>query len=101
MARMEMDCILKKMRLIFFNFIASVVENSLKLKLWFIFSSKIHLISSSLCSISISCTTKVLSSNLRQFLKNLKNHYDRSPLTFSLPETCKLVLTFEPLHEIL
>ena len=51
----------------FFKFVPSVLENSLKLRLWFIFSSKIHLISSSLCSISISCTTKVLSSNFRKF----------------------------------
>ena len=36
---------LKKMRLIFM-FIASVLANSLKLRLWFTFSSKIHLISS-------------------------------------------------------
>ena len=52
----------------FFKFIASVLENSLKLRLWFIFSSKLHLITSSLCSISIVCTTKILSFNLiRQF----------------------------------
>ena len=56
-----------------FKFIASVSEKSLKFRLWFIFSSKIHLMSFSLCSVSVLCTTKVLSSNLRQFSpKNLK-----------------------------
>ena len=51
-----------------FKFTASVLKNSLKLRLWFIFSSKLHLITSSLCSISIVCTTKVLNFNLiRQF----------------------------------
>ena len=49
------------------KFIASVLKNSLKLKLWFILSSKIHLVSSSKCSLSISCKTKVSSCNLRQF----------------------------------
>ena len=57
----------EKMRLIFSSLSLLSWKNSLKLRLWFIFSSKIHLISSSLCSISISCTTKVLSSNFRQF----------------------------------
>ena len=56
---------LEKYEANFFNFITSVSKNSLKLWLWLIFSSKIHLISFSL--ISISCTTKVLSYNLRQF----------------------------------
>ena len=60
MARMEIECILKKNEVTFFKFIASVLENSTKLSLWFIFSLKIHLISSSLCFISISCTTKVV-----------------------------------------
>ena len=67
----------EKMRLILSKFIASVLEKSLKLRLWFIFSWKMHLISSSLFSISISCTTKVLSSNLRQFSpKKPENHHD-------------------------
>ena len=35
----------------FFKFVTSVMINTLKLRLWFIFSSKIHLIPSSLCSI--------------------------------------------------
>ena len=57
---------LEKMRVIFSS--SSLCrEISLKLRLWFIFSSKTHLISSSYGSINISCTTKALSSNLRQF----------------------------------
>ena len=51
----------------FFKFTASLLKNSPKLRLWFIFSLKIYLISSSLCSVIISCMTKLLSSNLRQF----------------------------------
>ena len=38
-----------------------VLEDSIKLRLWFILSSKIHLISHSQISIGISCLTKVLS----------------------------------------
>ena len=40
MARMEMDCILKNRGCFFFKFIAAVLEKSLKLRLWFIFSFK-------------------------------------------------------------
>ena len=71
---------IKKIRLI--RFIPSVLEKSLKLRLWFIFSWKIHLISSSLFSITILCTTKVLSSNLRQGPKKPENHHDVAPLSY-------------------
>ena len=36
---------LEKNEATFFKFIASVLNNSLELRLWFIFSSKIHLMS--------------------------------------------------------
>ena len=43
---------LEKIGLIVYEFTASVLENSLRRLLWFIFSSKSHLISSFWCSIN-------------------------------------------------
>ena len=66
------------------KFIACVLEKSLKLRLCFIFFWTIHLISSSLFSVSISCTTNVLSSNLKHFSPNIpENHHfvQVAPLT--------------------
>ena len=72
MAIMEMDKNFKKM-VQFYQVLPCVLEISLKLRLWLILSSKIRLLSSSYCLISIMCVIKVLSFNLGKLrLKSTK-----------------------------
>ena len=68
MNRMKMICNLKNLQAIFFQVYRLVSwKNRLNSDYVFFLSSKIHLISSSWCPISIPCITEVLSFNLGQF----------------------------------